>query len=218
MPIIDLTHKIYDGMPTYPRDWHARVETSRLGRHGIEGRQTHKIVLGTHTGTHIDAPSHAIALDDDTLKYDIDILVGSAILIDLSTKKDMEQVHAGDLSPHLKDIAWDRIILRYDWDRYYGNMRFWDQHPFLTESAAQLIIDHGCSMIGMDTPSPDAPWVPRMTIHEMFLDRDIMILECLSGLKRIGSGMFDIIVAPLAVDLDGAPARVFGIHGDRDGN
>lgn len=58
--IIDLTFPIHEGMTTFPVHWHPIVEISVLGRHGIENRETRKVLLGTHTGTHMDAPRHFI--------------------------------------------------------------------------------------------------------------------------------------------------------------
>ena len=51
MKIIDLSLPIEEGMMTFPTHWHPVVEITILGRHGIEGRETRKVVLGTHIGT-----------------------------------------------------------------------------------------------------------------------------------------------------------------------
>ena len=58
---IDLTHTIQEGMITAPAPWHPPVEISQLGRHCLEGRESYKLVLGSHTGTHMDTPAHMVA-------------------------------------------------------------------------------------------------------------------------------------------------------------
>ena len=51
--IIDLTYNINEDMITYPTPWHPKVEIERLGKIEEVGRNTRKIIIGTHTGTHI---------------------------------------------------------------------------------------------------------------------------------------------------------------------
>ena len=60
MKITDLSLTLEEGMMTFPTHWHPVVEITILGRHGVEGRETRKLVLGTHVGTHADAPLHFI--------------------------------------------------------------------------------------------------------------------------------------------------------------
>jgi len=56
--IIDLSLGLHDGMITYPTASHARFESSIVGRIAIEGRETRKFTMGSHCGTHVDAPRH----------------------------------------------------------------------------------------------------------------------------------------------------------------
>ena len=50
-----------EGIMTFPVHWHPVFEITQLGRFHVEGRETRKLTLGTHTGTHVDAPRHFIA-------------------------------------------------------------------------------------------------------------------------------------------------------------
>lgn len=53
---IDLTEPIYDGMPVYPGDPEVKVEVAHsYDSHTWELR---RLTLGSHAGTHVDAPSH----------------------------------------------------------------------------------------------------------------------------------------------------------------
>lgn len=78
MKIIDLSLSLHEGMMTFPSHWHPVVEISILGRHGIEGRETRKLVLGTHTGTHTDAPLHFIPNGKGIDEVPLEVLVGEA--------------------------------------------------------------------------------------------------------------------------------------------
>ena len=56
MKLIDLTLPIVAGMPVYPNDPPVRVHKVRdLPAHGF---RLHEIALGSHTGTHVNAPWH----------------------------------------------------------------------------------------------------------------------------------------------------------------
>ncbi|MDP6560837.1 MAG: cyclase family protein, partial [Candidatus Binatia bacterium] len=76
--IIDLTFPIHEGMQTFPVHWHPVVEITQLGRLDVEARETRKMVLGTHTGTHMDAPRHFIEGGKTIDEVTLDILVGPA--------------------------------------------------------------------------------------------------------------------------------------------
>lgn len=95
--IIDLTYDLEEGMPTYPAPWHPVVEITKLGRIGLEGRETRKLVLGTHTGTHVDAPTHFLQNNRSVDRIPLDKLVGSVSIVDLSHKQKNESIVVEDL-------------------------------------------------------------------------------------------------------------------------
>ena len=58
MYVIDLSSSIYDKMTTYPGDPEVRI--TQVHTLQKQGWRLRKISMGTHTGTHLDAPSHMI--------------------------------------------------------------------------------------------------------------------------------------------------------------
>jgi arylformamidase len=211
--IHDLTIPIHEGMTTYPRPWHPYVEVSQLGRHGIEGRETRKLVLGTHTGTHVDAPRHFIPDGETIDNIDLHNLYGRCSILNLVNTPNLSAATTEDVYRALNGRPADRVILRFDWDKYLGSNRYYEKHPFITLGAAQLLIDRGCVMIGMDTPMPDSPQSTDMAVHKRVLSQGAVLVEYLCNLKSLPTDeVFDIVVAPLKiVGGDGAPARVFAI-------
>ena len=85
--IIDLTYPIHEGMTTFPAHWHPVVEITVLGRHGIENRETRKLILGTHTGTHCDAPRHFVPGGKTVDLLPLDIFIGPAFVMDFSDSR-----------------------------------------------------------------------------------------------------------------------------------
>ncbi len=92
MKIIDLSLSLHEGMMTFPTHWHPVVEISILGRHGIEGRETRKLVLGTHTGTHTDAPLHFIPKGKSIDEVPLDVLVGEATVVNFAPAKPNQEI------------------------------------------------------------------------------------------------------------------------------
>ena len=60
MKIHDLSFDIETGMPTCGTPWHQVVSITQMGKINDVGRNTHAILLGSHSGTHMDAPYHFI--------------------------------------------------------------------------------------------------------------------------------------------------------------
>ena len=215
--IIDLTMTLEEGMQTFPTHWHPFVEITQLGRHGLENRETRKLVLGTHTGTHIDAPRHFIPGGDTVDKLPLEQLVGPASVLDLTAFGAGMEVGVSDLERILGDRPATRVLMRFDWDRTLGTMTYYNDSPFLTEEAAQWLVDRGCRLLGMDTAMPDNPKHGRngpkdCPNHKILLGNGVVLLEYMVNLSAIDQSEVYLVVAPLKIrDGDGAPARAFAI-------
>jgi arylformamidase len=218
MKIIDLSLPIQEGMMTFPSHWHPVVEITILGRHGIEGRETRKVVLGTHVGTHADAPRHFIPNGRTIDEIPLDILVGTATIADFTGCKALQQIGISDLQQKLGDTVPSRLILRTGWSEYFGSMKFYEEYPFLSEAAAQWLVDKGVRLIAMDTPSPDNPAHSRGTPkdspnHKLLLGAEVVLVEYLTNLKSITAREVELIVLPLKLTgCDGSPARCVAIE------
>ena len=218
--IIDLTMTIEEGMQTFPTHWHPFVEITQLGRHGIENRETRKLVLGTHTGTHIDAPRHFIPSGGTVDQIPLDQLVGPASVLDFSHIKTGQEVGSSDLEQAIGDRPVERVLLRFNWCRMLGTMAYYSDQPYLTEDAAQWLVDKGCRLVGMDVAMPDNPKNSRhgpkdSPNHKILLGNGVVILEYLVNLREIRRPVVQLVVAPIKIrDGDGAPVRCFAIEED----
>jgi arylformamidase len=219
MKIIDLSLPIEEGMMTFPSHWHPVVEITVLGRHGIEGRETRKIVLGTHIGTHADAPRHFIPNGRTIDEVPLDVLVGPATVVDFTGCRPLQEIDIADLKQRLGDKAPPhRLILRTGWSEYFGNMKFYNEYPFLSENAAQWLVEKGVRLIAMDTPSPDNPAHSRGTPrdspnHKILLGAGVVLVEYLANLKALTASEVELIVMPLKLkSCDGSPARCAAIE------
>ena len=215
--IVDLTMSIEEGMQTFPTHWHPFVEITQLGRHGLENRETRKLVLGTHTGTHIDAPRHFIPGGATVDQLPLGQLVGPASVLDLTGFSAGMEVGADDLKRALDGRPVARVLMRFDWCRTLGTMGYYNDSPFLSEEAAQWLVDNGCRLLGMDTAMPDNPKNGRngpkdSPNHKILLGSGVVLLEYMVNLAALDCSEVYLVVAPLKIrDGDGAPVRAFAV-------
>lgn len=214
MNIIDLTFPIDEGMLTYPSPNHPRIEISILGRIPMEGRSTRKIVLGSHTGTHVDAPSHFIAGELSVDKLNLEILVGPAHMIDLSFLRPKEIITKEHLCVLEQKLSVERLILKTGWSQMWNSKRYFYEYPYLAPEACEYITKKGIRLLGMDVPSPENPDATPSSDedspnHKYFFKHGVILVEYLANLDKITVNDFNIVALPLSIaGSDGAPARV----------
>lgn len=217
MTKVDLTFPIHEGMTTFPVHWHPTVEITQLGRHGIEGRESRRIVLGTHTGTHCDASSHFIPAGRTVDRIPLDVLIGPAHVLDLSDTPPRTEVGAEVVAGRLGDRRPERLLIRFDWSDRWGTRSYYTDHPYLSPDACEWIVEQGVVLLGLDAPMPDNPehgfgHDPDSPNHKILLGADVVLVEYLCNLRALRGSEVQLIVLPLKiVDGDGAPARVVAI-------
>ncbi|MBN1902441.1 cyclase family protein [Candidatus Sumerlaeota bacterium] len=216
--IIDLSHVIEEGMLTFIAPWHPMVEISIMGRHGLEGRETRKIVFGTHTGTHIDAPAHFVPGGSTIDETSLDALVGKAFLVRFPQCLPKRKINIRDVKKQLPDLSKvKRVIFRFDWSRFWGQEQFYKDWPFFSLELASWLIEGGVTLVGMDTPSPDNPMDDRASgndspLHKLFLKNGVTLVEYLARLDEVKTDSFDLVALPLKIKQgDGSPSRVIAL-------
>ena len=209
--IIDLTLTLEQGMPTYPAPWHPVVELTQLGRFSIEGRQTTKIVLGTHTGTHIDAPAHFLPDSKTVTDIKLDQLMGEVSLVDFSGLGKNELITL-EMVKKLK--VSERMIFYFDWSKNWDTQAYYREWPYFTKDAAEHLVQNGLRVMGLDTPSPDASKMidnEDCPVHKILLGQGVVLLEYLTNLTEAIEDPegWGVIALPMKIrDADGAPARI----------
>lgn len=210
---IDLTYPLRSGQPAYPCDPPLSIEpAATVGR---EGYNVSRLSMGTHQGTHLDAPRHYF--DDGRAVDELDLarLCGEACLIDLApggTLPPGASIGIDAFLPHAAHFTpGARILYRTGWSAYFGQPAFFQNVPGLTIEAARWIAGRGVAMLGMDTPTPsDDP-----EVHRILLARppEVIIVESMANLGRLPAGQpFMLVVLPLNLaGADGAPVRAIAM-------
>lgn len=211
MRIIDLSHRLESGMQVYPSD--PAVTLHPALTHWEHGAMVSALELGSHSGTHLDAPRHTIPTGRGVSQIELAELTGEALLIRPS------QVTAAEMLTwqRIKDLVPESVprivLLATGWDHYFGTAEYL-RHPALSPDAARELWARGMRVLGVDTLSPDPTVLAgavgttgQFAVHEIILGSDGLIIENLRGIsalpRRCTVGFFPL---PLP-ELDGAPVR-----------
>ncbi|WP_404434509.1 cyclase family protein [Microbacterium lacus] len=203
----DLSHPITGGMPVYPGDPTVHVHAALdLARDGVA---VTALRLGSHTGTHIDAPAHTVHGGRTMADVALDELVGEAMVIRMPELRDREIYgweHLSSLAP-VPDRVPAIVVIATGWARWFADSRA-TRHPALASDAARELVARGMRILAVDTLSPDLTdgSSTDFPVHEVVLGSGGLIVENLCGLEglpaRVRIGFF-----PLRLAGDGAPVR-----------
>jgi len=198
MEIIDISMSLEDGMVIYPGD--AKFKRTDIVSFDKKGVRLSKIELGSHTGTHIDAPAHFLKKGKTIDKVSLDSLVGKGKVCEFSVKAIGEK--------ELKECGikkGDIVLLKtQNWE--LGTKKFSEDFAYLDESGADYLVKKGIKAVGIDYLSIGEFHKGR-EVHKKLLGNNIPIIEGLN-LKTVNPGPYVIYCLPLKIKgAEGAPAR-----------
>jgi len=180
-----------------------KVEFSR------SGYNVKYIQMGTHSGTHVDAPLHIIDKATNVANVPLDNFIGEATFIEI-LKDDNESINLADVEKF--DIReGDIVIVRTGWeDKKYLNTYF-EGYPYFHPETADYLISKGIKSIGADIPSVDGP-NESGAFHKKILGAGIGVIEALINLAPIVGKRLFFCGLPLKIkDGDGSPIRAVAI-------
>jgi arylformamidase len=205
----DISQTIREGIAVWPGDQEYRSgRTLRIE----EGESTNVSVLniGTHTGTHIDAPLHLFNSGADAASVPIHACVGRARVFSLALER---RITAADLLP----LDW-RGVERVLFKTRSGNLpesRFEPDFVSIDERAAEFLVKNKVVLVGIDAPSVDPFESKDLSSHKILLRSGIVILEG-ARLEGVPQGDYQLVCLPLKLSgLDGSPVRAVLIRNSR---
>jgi len=203
--LYDVSVPLRPGMPTYEGEPGPSLDFQKLIAQG-DSANVSVLSLGSHTGTHVDAPHHFLDGKSTVEAISLESLVGPVQVIEHASAR---HVTAADLAAASLPIGTNRLLLKTP------NSRFWDDNEFqtdfvgLTDGAAHWLVERGFLLVGIDYLSIERFRSPEHEVHKTLLSAGVVILEGLD-LRSVPPGAYTIVCAPLkVVGADGAPARVF---------
>ncbi len=213
MKLIDLTHPLADGQPAFPGDPVPRIRPfATLAENGYN---LTRFAMGSHQGTHLDAPFHFFRDGGTVDRIPLERLYGPATLVDLAPGGSLGKgatITLQMLQPFASAFEpGGRVVLRTGWDERFGSPEFFADYPSLTLEAARWIAGREIGLLGMDMPSPA---VDPAEIHKILLGADVLLLEAVANLAALPE-RFTLAAFPLKLEgRDGAPVRAVAILDD----
>jgi kynurenine formamidase len=210
MTAYDLSQPLDPDVPVYPGD--PEVSLRPHATHDADGYRVTALELGSHSGTHVDAPAHTEP-DGATLdSVPMETFTMSALKLDCREYGASEAIPPAVLP---NDMDPDAVVVHTGWDAHWPNERYLD-HPYLAPETARRIVELDCH-VGIDalnvdpTGSTDSDASTHgIPAHHAILGAGKLIVENLTNLGAVPTE-FTLDVAPLPLpDADAAPARVLG--------
>lgn len=212
MALVDLTQPFTDGMfglSTLPR-----VTVERIRSIPEHGYNVTRIDCSVHSGTHVDAPCHFVAGGRDASEIPLDDVCGEAVGISVPCEP-LQEITARDLERQPVDVLrGDIVFIETGWGPLFSaDPERYHRHPYLSEEAAEWLVDRGAKMVALDVPTPDRPEQLRpadfaFPVHHILLGRDVLVAEHLTALDRVAGRRSRAFAFPLPIrHADGSSVR-----------
>lgn len=214
--LIDLSHTIEDGMVTFKGlpapvicDYWER-EASRANYDDGSTFQIGRIDMVANTGTYLDSPFHRFADGKDLAGLDLSQLADlPGLIVRRPYQRDLA-VDAGAFAGI--DVRGKAVLVHTGWDAHWRTDAYFENHPFLTEAAARLLVQGGAALVGIDSYNIDDTRTRTRPIHTALLGADVPIVEHMTNLASLPDGPFRFAAVPPRVKGMGTfPVRAFAI-------
>jgi len=203
MNVIDLTHPISSDMPVY-FPWHPRTELEQTATYKENRCEVRRLSVGSHSGTHIDAPSHVFEGKLTLDQYDPALWYVDAQVLDFTGRSPKQEITKDEIQKkfHTKGIG---VVVKTGWDAHFGRKDYYATYPPISNEAAEYLVGLKIPVLAADTPF-------TLDVHYIVLKQGIPLITNLNNTSRLTEGLIKLISAPLLIKGgDGAPARVLAV-------
>jgi arylformamidase len=213
--LVDLSHTVSDGLVTYPGlpgpvvSEHLTFEAS----HDVYDEGTEfsigRIEMVSNTGTYLDTPGHR-----HRGRHDLSGLPLEKCALLPAVVVDAPATGAAELSLFERlDVSECAVLVRTGWSARFGTDAYGaPEHPYLATDAAVWLADSGAVLVGIDSVNIDDTRGGARPVHTLLLDREIPVVEHLTGLDQLPhhSATFSAI-PPKIAGMSTFPVRAFAI-------
>ncbi len=213
--LIDLSHTVEDGLITYKGlpapvicDYLSR-EASRTHYEGGATFHIGKIEMIVNTGTYMDSPFHRFTDGIDILELALESI---AEVEGVVFRADPTEKSIGpDLFSNV-DVGGKAVLIHTGWSRYWRKEQYFEDNPFLTAEAAELLKSSGATMVGIDSLNIDDTATGHRPVHTILLGADIPIIEHMCNLESLPDSSFTFHAVPVKVKGVGTfPVRAYAV-------
>lgn len=161
------------------------------------------LTIGSHSGTHVDAPAHFLGAGTTIDQIPLEKLIGPCVVIDLT--QCVDKIIKQDLVG--ANISRDHIVLlKTKNSAHAATESFNSQFVYLAHDAAQFLVECGARAVGIDYLGIERNQ-PGHETHEILFKNNIVAIEGLR-LGHVQPGSYTFVCLPLLISgCDAAPAR-----------
>lgn len=202
--IYDISVPITNTMPVWPGDPPVHLQQkSHEAKDNSHIITVTDIQLGSHCGTHFDAPFHMIQRGKKLDEFPLDVFVGKATVVELPG---VNSIGRGDLERfNWKGVV--RVLFKTDNSGHWQDGTFYEEFVYLQPGGAEFLVERGVRLVGIDYLSIDKFKSDSHPAHMVLMMKNILILEGLN-LNNIAPGEYMLYAFPLKLhDAEGGPAR-----------
>lgn len=181
------------------------VKINTLKEFDKDGVRESTIELSSHTGTHVDAPSHFLRDGITIDQMPLEDLMGLSSVIDLMEVVDC--ITEEHLRMHDEEIEQAQIVLFKTSNSLIPAISPFNPHfVYLHESGARYLIEKGVRVVGIDYLGIERGDSSHAT-HTVLLKAGVAIVEGLR-LAHVEPGEYPFMCLPLnVIGTEAAPAR-----------
>ena len=200
--LIDLSHRITEGMETYP-GLPTPVVGTHLSRDAAErlyapGTTFHigLITMCTNTGTYLDVPFHRYADGHDLAALPLERVADvPAVCLD---RREVETI---DLTAdELVGLAGHAVLVRTDHSVHFGTAQYMQNHPHVSAASAQALVAADVACVGIDSLNIDGTSTGERPVHSILLAAGVPIIEHLTELASLPEHPFRFTAVPPKIE------------------
>ena len=225
--IIDLSQEIYQGMPVFKNLPQVKItvhnsheEWDGIKNPTIKTPAVHKLELGEHTGTHVDAINHMEKkhVGKSIDKMPLSMFYTAGICLDFRYKKLKELISSDEVIEACKKQKvtikkGDTVLFCTNHYQKYFDSENWKNGPGITAECATFLGNKQIAAFGVETMSPGVSGISNKEVHHICGNMNFTHYENLINLdKLIDKGRFRFIGLPLKIKGGtGSPVRAVAI-------
>ncbi len=217
MKFIELSHRIYNGMKTFPGIPDVKIDNFMNRKecadaYGCENAQAllDRIQMVNISGTYLDSPLHRFENGYNIADIPLEKIVDLPYEI-VTIQPERNYFDVDDFeNTGIKDGA---VILNSGHYKKFGKDSYSEKPPYLTVDGAQYLIKKGVVFIGIDSPLIDNMETNATVgcpVHDVILSAGAIVCEDMNNLDALNNIKNGLLTAvPALIEMASFTARVY---------
>jgi kynurenine formamidase len=167
-----------------------------------------KLEMVGNTGTYLDSPFHRYASGKDLSELELSQLAHLDAVVVRAPHEKSITVDADAFAG--VNVTGKAVLVHTGWAGFWRTDRYFENHPYLTETAAKYLVQAGAKLVGIDSHNIDDTRTRSRPVHTVLLGAEIPICEHMCNLGSLPDDSFHFYAVPPKMKKFGTfPVRAF---------